>query len=680
MRKLITKFSAFFFMLTMLTSLALSAQVTCFPTDQSATNITETTADLSWGGLTGETWVRYKRDASNNFHYSFADSSNAVSLQNLHSASVYTWEINTLCEGVWSGYGWPQTFTTLGDTVIVVCEPTDQFAANITETTADLSWGGLTGDTWVRYKRDGSNNFHYSFAETSNAVSLEDLHSGSLYTWEINTLCDGFWTGYGWAQTFTTLGDTIIEVCEPTDQLASNVTETTADLSWGGLTGNTWVRYKRDGSNNFHYSFAETSNAVSLENLHSGSVYTWELNTLCGGMWTGYSWAQTFTTLGDTIIEVCEPTDQLASNITETTADLSWGGLTGNTWVRYKRDGSTHFHYSFAETSNAVSLENLHSGSVYTWELNTLCDGMWTGYGWAQTFTTVEDTNVVVCEPTDQLASNVTENTADLSWGELTEKTWVRYKRDGSTHFRYSFADTLNFVNLENLHSGSIYTWELNTWCDGEWTGYGWAQTFTTLEDTTTYNCEPTDQVASNITVHTADLSWGGLTGETWVRYKRYGSPHFHFQYADSGNVVNLVNLHAGSEYTWEINTLCEGQWTGYGWAQTFETLADSSGSQSIANSENMSYKTATFADFTELKAYPNPVINNAVISFSSTFEGSYSLKVVNLLGEVVMEQNVRSVEGTNTLTLNFDDKNAGIYFVVLQQGETIKQLKLVRK
>jgi hypothetical protein len=36
--------------------------------------------------------------------------------------------------------------------------------------------------------------------------------------------------------------------------------------------------------------------------------------------------------------------------------------------------------------------------------------------------------------------------------------------------------------------------------------------------------------------------------------------------------------------------------------------------------------------------------------------------------------------EGLNTVNVNFADKPAGVYFVILKQGNNIKQLKLIRE
>jgi hypothetical protein len=670
------KFTSGFSMLTLIFVLFLTtntyAQDPCTPTDQTTANITATSADLSWENLTGPTWVRYYPTGTQEYKFKFAHENNETFIHWLTPGTEYTWELNTLCDTVWTDYGWPQTFTTLEDTV--VCEPTNQVAENITAHSADLSWEGLTDLTWVRYYPTGTQDYKYKFAQLNNAVELNWLMPETEYSWELNTLCNGTWTDYGWAQTFTTIEDTV--VCEPTNQVAENVTAHSADLSWEGLTGQTWVRYYPTGTQDYKYKYAQLNNAVQLNWLVPETEYTWELNTLCNGTWTDYGWPQTFTTLEDTV--VCEPTNQAAENVTAHSADLSWEGLTGPTWVRYYPTGTQEYKYKYAQLNNAVQLNWLMPETEYTWELNTLCNGTWTDYGWAQTFTTLEDT--VVCEPTNQVAENVTAHSADLSWEGLTGPTWVRYYISGTQEYRYKYAQENNEVSLQCLTAETEYTWELNTLCNGSWSGFDWPQTFITLEDTAA--CEPVNQIAENVTAHTAELSWEGLSGLTWVKYYKTGVNGCSFKFADTSNMVILNFLEADTEYTWEINTLCNNMWTGYGWEQTFVTLPDSATSfeQAVKNAESFKITDIEEAIMRDASAFPNPTSGQTEITYSSSKDGATKLMVLNVIGSLIYEENYSSTEGENTITIDLEGQNNGIYFVIISMENQIEKIKLIKR
>jgi hypothetical protein len=482
------------------------------------------------------------------------------------------------------------------------------------------------------------------------------------------------WTGYNWPQVFTTLEDTV--VCEPVNQVAENITAHTADLSWEGLDGPAWVRYYPTGTQQYKYRSAQLNNAVSLNWLLPETEYTWEIKTICNGVWTGYDWPQVFTTLEDTV--VCEPVNQVAENITAHSADLSWEGLEGPAWVRYYPTGTQQYKYRFAQLNNTVSLNWLMSETEYTWEINTICNGMWTGYDWPQAFTTLEDT--VVCEPVNQVAENITAHSADLSWEGLEGPVWVRYFQAGTTQFKYRFADTSNMVNIHFLKDNTEYIWELNTLCNGMWTGYNWPQTFVTPEDTAVMGCVPENLTATEITSGSATLSWEGIQGPTYVRYFPAGTQQFKYVFTTETTVA-LDNLSPATDYEWQINNFCQGSWTGYNTTGTFTTLPDGDDQNMAGHSEAL-LKTSGVNNntITGLYAFPNPTSQQTQITFISESEGDFSIRVMNLLGSIVQQQTHRAISGMNTLTIDLGNEKKGIYFVILNQQNNVARIKLIKR
>lgn len=554
------------------------------------------------------------------------------------------------------------------------CVPVNQLATNIEAHSAELSWDGITAPVWVRYYPTGTTTYKYRFANTSNMTNLNYLLSETEYTWEINAYCDGAWTGYGWAASFSTIADTV--VCEPVNQTSYDISAHTAHVSWEGLTGPSRVRYYPTGTTNYKYRSAFDVNEVTLSYLVSETEYTWEISTKCNGFWTAYNWAQTFTTTASTII--CEPSNQLATDITAHSVHLSWEGLTGTSVVRYYPTGTTDYKYRNAYTTNNVTLNYLTDETEYTWDIKTFCDGMWTAYNWPQTFTTLLDT--VVCEPVNQLSFNITAHSAEISWEGTTGPARVRYYPTGTTNYKYRFVPSTNSISLQYLSELTDYTWDLKIVCNGVWTDYDWAQSFTTTEDTAV--CEPINQIAANITSTTADVSWEGLSGFTWVRYFPTGTQQYKYRFANLTNAASLTCMTPQTEYTWEINTLCNGFWTGYISPSTFTTLADSTGSYmeaySLKNTESSTDKQDV--SLIEVSAYPNPLNNQTVITFNSTGTEQYSVGVYNLMGSLVYEVVNQSNDGLNTVEINMSDYKNGVYFAVIQQGLQINKIKLIKQ
>ncbi len=80
-----------------------------------------------------------------------------------------------------------------------------------------------------------------------------------------------------------------------------------------------------------------------------------------------------------------------------------------------------------------------------------------------------------------------------------------------------------------------------------------------------------------------------------------------------------------------------------------------------------------------ELSVYPSPVENTATISFDHKSAGPVILKVYNTLGAVVLTQNYPALPtGTQYLSFNSKDLNAGIYYFNMETGNGIATKKVV--
>jgi len=268
-----------------------------------------------------------------------------------------------------------------------------------------------------------------------------------------------------------------------------------------------------------------------------------------------------------------------------------------------------------------------------------------------------------------------------LSWEGLTGPVWVRYKVIGDDYHHYRIADSANSVTLFNLQENSIYSWELNTLCNGFWTGYGWEATFTTTEDTTTYSCEPVNQLANDITDHSVTLTWEGLDNFTWVKYQRVGSEHPHYKYAGLENTVTLHQLIDSATYIWELNTWCDNIWTGYGWESSFTTMIDSTTSSQSFNIDggNSTKQIGVENNLSALHLYPNPVVDELNITYTAENTGSYHIRIVNMLGSVVFDAQGVTMVGENIIELNIIDLKNGLYSVILETGNTVNQLKVIK-
>lgn len=78
--------------------------------------------------------------------------------------------------------------------------------------------------------------------------------------------------------------------------------------------------------------------------------------------------------------------------------------------------------------------------------------------------------------------------------------------------------------------------------------------------------------------------------------------------------------------------------------------------------------------------AYPNPAENNINLVFRTSLAGSYQLKLVNVVGEVVFEKNLDAVVGLNKHSLNIEGFSKGVYLLSIKNDNTELKTKITVK
>ena len=279
--------------------------------------------------------------------------------------------------------------------------PTALAASNITETSADITWTG-TASTY-EFKLNGGT----AETLTTTTKALTGLTPNTAYTVEVRAVCEDQQSAWV-TTTFTTLaeqGGTDPEPCDaPTNLTANNITETTANITWNG-TASTY-EFKLNGGT----AETLTTTTKSLTGLTANTAYTVEVRAICEDQQS--AWVTTnFTTLEEIVTpEPCDaPTNLSASNITETTAEITWTG-TAEAYEFKLNSGE-------AETLTATTkaLTGLTPETAYTVEVRSIC-GEQTSEWVSTTFTTIAAPVVVVeGEVTTTPATEVGNTSATLN-------------------------------------------------------------------------------------------------------------------------------------------------------------------------------------------------------------------------------------------------------------------------
>jgi hypothetical protein len=82
--------------------------------------------------------------------------------------------------------------------------------------------------------------------------------------------------------------------------------------------------------------------------------------------------------------------------------------------------------------------------------------------------------------------------------------------------------------------------------------------------------------------------------------------------------------------------------------------------------------------DVTNLSIVPNPFSRTATMTFTSEIEGTYTLRMTNILGSVVSAKEVHIVNGSNQLAIDRNGLSSGMYLISISNGRSAVTRKVV--
>lgn len=83
---------------------------------------------------------------------------------------------------------------------------------------------------------------------------------------------------------------------------------------------------------------------------------------------------------------------------------------------------------------------------------------------------------------------------------------------------------------------------------------------------------------------------------------------------------------------------------------------------------------------FAGVSAFPNPMHDQLTIAFNVNTQKEISVKMINMIGQVLSEEKIASVASGYNHKLDVSKLNPGIYFVELSNAEGSKQIKLIKR
>jgi hypothetical protein len=321
------------------------------------------------------------------------------------------------------------------------------------------------------------------------------------------------------------------------------------------------------------------------------------------------------------------------------------------------------------------------------------------GYGEVEDYT-LNIANPTSCTvPTNLIASNITSNSATVSWTAVSGASsyTVQYKLSSATTWSSSTATT-NSINLTGLNASSTYNVQVRSNCSSGSSSYSSAINFTTSSSST--SC-PTDSYESNNTSSAAKTLSPGTTITAYICPA--GDIDWYKVSTTSTNKnvkITLTNLPADYDlylYNSSLTLLSKSENSG----TTSETVKYNGAGAATYYVRVIGYNNATSTSSYKLLAtisstayrqanpdeeiilepvvsvYPNPANDFVNLQFLATHNETI-IQIYDLSAKLVYLNQISTDLGENTIKINTEEFTNGMYLVKIISGENIFQHKFI--
>jgi hypothetical protein len=469
----------------------------------------------------------------------------------------------------------------------------------------------------------------------------------------------------------------------PLNPVTSSIGMNSALLSWTDSSNAALFHIQWRPVTNPPVNYNQANSQVPfyhLSGLQCHTHYEWRVQAICASsngmsMVSPFTNLVTFTTLPCSGTSCPAPTGLHATNITASSAELSW--LSTNLSSVYNLRYRSMLTASWTTIHNVTppyTLGNLQCHTTYEWQVQSVCStpvGNISSWSASHFFTTLA-CPVLCPAPGGLSVSNITSNSATLSWNAVAGAVGyqVRYRPSNTVNWTYATSIT-NMVTITGLHCHTTYVWQVRTICTPT-TSNAATSAFSSHHTFTTLACPSLCQVpaglnASNITSTSAVLSWNATNATAYhVRYRKAGNigttPGSGWTMLYTTNTsVTITGLHPGSVYEWQVQSVCMGS--------TNNTIVLSGWSA-----------LHTFSTPLLLTAVPNPAHDYAEICYFAAEGASVTIEVRDILGNLLSRNEHEAENNTNSLRLNTASWKEGIYYIKLISSSGTQTLRLIVK
>ncbi len=572
------------------------------PSGLTASNITSTTATVSWNAMPNSVNynIRYRIVGTANWTLVNNYASITLALTALSPCSQYEYQVQSNCSGEQSNFSAVRTFTTPPAGLLNYCAAKGNNSSY--EWIAQVSLNTINNSS-------GANAGYGDFRCISTAVIQGNTYNITLTPGFAGTTYTEYWRI--WID-FNHNG----QFDDPSERVYSSTTATANAVNASitipptALTGPTTMRVVMKW-----VASSDTSIPGACGNFAYGEVEDYGVN---------------ITT--STPQPTCDIPNGIGTTaLTNNQATLIWDTVSGasNYNLRWRETGSAIWQ-NLTLSTNTYTLTGLTTCTSYEFQVQTTCtNNISSNYSNSTTFTTSGCTTV--CNlPGSVFTSGVTQTQATLNWTAVSGAQGynIQYRYTSSPNWQFATTTATNYT-LTGLTPCLPYEWQVQAACSAtSVSAYSAIQNFTTPCSS---SCDPPTGIqAVNITTSSAKIVWNAAPFATAyeVRLRIVGAANW-ITATIYDLDADLTGAASCTQYQFQIRTLCTGGTTSAWSNSLYFTIAGCTGYCQVAgqNTTNEWIQTVQIANINN-----NSGNNNGYGNFTAQVIEVYQDSTFNFL------------------------------------------------